>query len=147
MTIDAVHAALEMDVLQVHGDAGAAAFALLFRRVAHRLAQNRGCRLFHDYVLRVEQVSLAILFEHGAIEKTVSVKIRELNSLEGVVERVATCLCEKIDIGPEAANRTAFRVSCLDFLTDCSLDFPHQCEPTGGQMKGSWSTDKPQTES
>ena len=32
-------------------------------------------------------------------------------------------------------------------ITDCSLDFPHQCEPTGGQMKGSWSADKPKTES
>ena len=23
-------------------------------------------------------------------------------------------------------------------LTDCSLDFPHQCEVNGGEMKGSW---------
>ena len=23
-------------------------------------------------------------------------------------------------------------------VTNCSLDFPHQCEVTGGEMKGGW---------
>ena len=32
-------------------------------------------------------------------------------------------------------------------FTDCNLDFPHLCEPTGGQMKGSWSADSPPAES
>ncbi len=28
-------------------------------------------------------------------------------------------------------------------IADCSLEFPHQCELSGGQMKGSWSADPP----
>jgi hypothetical protein len=24
-------------------------------------------------------------------------------------------------------------------VTECSLDFPHQCEVTGGEMKGGWA--------
>ncbi len=31
-------------------------------------------------------------------------------------------------------------------IGDCSLKFPHQCELTDGEMKGSWGEDRPMSE-
>jgi hypothetical protein len=86
VAIDAVHAALEMYVGEVHGLAE-------LRRVVRR----------DDAVLRIEQVAFAVAFVNFAKHPTVAVEIRKLRVAQERIERRRPRVFQKIKIGPETA--------------------------------------------
>src|SRR4029450_5516734 len=82
VAVDAVHALLEMDVLQVDGHARLAEARALDRR-----GRVLGSRVAHDVVAGVEQPALAVVLEDGAEHPAVAVEVGELGERELVVQR------------------------------------------------------------
>ena len=87
VTVDAMHPAVEVNVVQVHS-------LLEFVRIA--------CG--HEVVLGIEQVSFAVAFEDFAKHPTMAMKVAELRVLEIFVKAPDTCVPEKVRIRPESAQ-------------------------------------------
>ena len=98
VAVDAVHAAFEMDVLQVHGQPARFCIRLrasrlrrpLIRRTRVGVVHGRGellrRGLLHDVARAVEQIALAIALEHGAEQPSMTVEVREARLTQRVVE-------------------------------------------------------------
>src|SRR5215213_7004166 len=93
MTIDAVHAAFGMNVIEMH-----------------RLAELRGIVRRDNVALHVEQIAFAIAFEHFAKQPAVAVKVCKLRVAPESVDCWRTRVSQKIKAGPETTETCAFRI-------------------------------------
>ena len=115
VAVDAVHPLLEMDVLQVHGDAGPAVRPVLDRGLECDLRVFGRDRI-DDPTDRVEQVSLAVVLEDCPEHPPVAVEVGELREPESGVQlrrprqevgaRAFADLAHRIriEVGPESAD-------------------------------------------
>src|ERR1051326_2865958 len=98
VTIDAVHAAFGVNVVEMHRLAE-------LRRIVRR-----------DYVaIRVQQVSLAIAFEDFAKHPAMTVKVCKLRVAQQRIKRGRAGVFQKIEVGPQATQTRALRVA-IEFL-------------------------------
>ena len=102
MAIHALHAALEMDVLQVH-----------------RLPEFLRVVVRHDLVVRVEQRALAIALVDRAEDPAVAVEIGKLRVLELRVELRRADGLQKLDVRPQATLRGGLGIAHAHGLPLC----------------------------
>src|ERR1043165_8045248 len=99
VTINAVHAALGVNVVEMHG-----------------LAELRGILRRDDVAVRVEQISLAIAFEDFAKQPAMSMKVRELRVAQQRIEPRRAGVFQKIEVGPQATQTRRLRIAIEFFL-------------------------------
>src|SRR5262249_41461888 len=119
---DAVHALLEVDVLQMDGNAGAAVRPALDGRLDGRLrARRRGVR--DRIAARVEEAALPVVFEDRAEDPAVPVEVGELRQVElgvqvgraleevGAGDRPRVTRLLGVEVRPETAQRAALWIA------------------------------------
>src|SRR5215203_943451 len=126
VTVDAVHAALEVDVLEMNGLSippfdlrpacvwvpRASAPGTLVG-VVHRIGQLLRRRILNDVAGRVEQVALAVSLHDRAKQPSVPMEIGETRLRERVVEvplGIAGAL-QELAIAPQSTHGTPLRVA------------------------------------
>src|SRR5207247_11368154 len=77
MTIQTMHALLQMNVLEVHRHAGSTVLPLLLGPWSHRFLQFHGRDLAHDFAMVVQQVASSIPFDNCAEIPTMSFIVDE----------------------------------------------------------------------
>ena len=94
MTVDAMHAFFEMNVVEMDG------FVKSIRIVGR-----------HNRIFRVEQVPFPIALEHLPENPAMTVRVRELRSLQTGIEFGGAGLIKKLTFRPKAAQTRRFRVA------------------------------------
>ena len=135
VTVDAMHALLEVDVLQVHGDAGAAVRAAFDGRLeGHLSVLRRDVR--DDVAAGVEQAALAVVLEDRAEHPPVPVEVGELREVHagvrvggtseevgsGDLSRMANGLGIEIRPQPSHRRRLGVPLQARKFLRRCRMD-------------------------
>ena len=113
MTVDAVHAAFEVDVLEVDRDPWPPRFALLFGRITERRPQQFAVGVLHHVTSGVEEIALPVALEDRLVEPAMSVKVGDLRLRQLPVERLGSGLGQEVDVGPAPAHHSALRVARL----------------------------------
>src|SRR4051812_14130959 len=78
--------------------------------IADRLAELSRAGVRNDLARRVEQIAVAIALEHRAEQPAVAMKVGKLRVRQRRIEWCAAGGGEKLWIGPQAAQRGAFRI-------------------------------------